>query len=60
MLPVSVPRVLQLRQPFSGELLVALPKEGVVPREMTPVPVDPERIRNAWAGRISGCQLGKA
>ena len=28
--------------------------------EMTPVNVDPERIRNAWAGRISGCQLGKA
>jgi ADP-ribosylglycohydrolase len=22
--------------------------------------VDPVRIRNAWAGRISGCQLGKA
>jgi hypothetical protein len=22
--------------------------------------VDPARIRNAWAGRISGCQLGKA
>ena len=26
----------------------------------TPRPVDPARIRNAWAGRISGCQLGKA
>ena len=22
--------------------------------------VDPARIRNAWAGRVSGCQLGKA
>jgi len=27
---------------------------------MTPAAVDPVRIRNAWAGRISGCQLGKA
>lgn len=27
---------------------------------MTRAAVDPIRIRNAWAGRISGCQLGKA
>jgi len=27
---------------------------------MTSAVVDPVRIRNAWAGRISGCQLGKA
>jgi len=27
---------------------------------MIPAAVDPVRIRNAWAGRISGCQLGKA
>jgi ADP-ribosylglycohydrolase len=27
---------------------------------MIPAVVDPVRIRNAWAGRISGCQLGKA
>ena len=27
---------------------------------MTPAAVDPVRIRNAWTGRISGCQLGKA
>jgi len=27
---------------------------------MAPATVDPARIRNAWAGRISGCQLGKA
>ncbi len=27
---------------------------------MTPVAVDPQRIRSAWAGRISGWQLGKA
>jgi len=27
---------------------------------MTRPAVDPTRIRNAWAGRISGCQLGKA
>ncbi len=26
---------------------------------MNALPVDPTRIRNAWAGRISGCQLGK-
>ncbi len=26
---------------------------------MTALTVDPARIRNAWAGRISGCQLGK-
>ena len=26
---------------------------------MSALPVDPKRIRNAWAGRISGCQLGK-
>jgi len=25
-----------------------------------PRAIDPARIRNAWAGRISGCQLGKA
>jgi ADP-ribosylglycohydrolase len=24
-----------------------------------PVEVDPQRIRNAWLGRISGCELGK-
>jgi hypothetical protein len=60
MLPVTVPGVLQLQQPFNEQFLVVLRKEGVVPKEMTPVPVDPERIRNAWAGRISGCQLGKA
>jgi ADP-ribosylglycohydrolase len=60
MLPMTVPGVLQLHQPFNGGSLVALPKEGLVPREMTPVAVDPERIRSAWAGRISGCQLGKA
>ena len=49
-----------MQQSFNGELLVALPKESVVPKEMTAAAVDPERIRNAWAGRISGCQLGKA
>jgi ADP-ribosylglycohydrolase len=27
---------------------------------MTRRVIDPTRIRNAWAGRISGCQLGKA
>jgi len=27
---------------------------------MAAAAVDPTRIRNAWAGRISGCQLGKA
>ena len=27
---------------------------------MSSVAVDMTRIRNAWAGRISGCQLGKA
>jgi ADP-ribosylglycohydrolase len=27
---------------------------------MASAAVDPTRIRNAWAGRISGCQLGKA
>jgi ADP-ribosylglycohydrolase len=27
---------------------------------MSSTVVDPVRIRNAWAGRISGCQLGKA
>jgi ADP-ribosylglycohydrolase len=27
---------------------------------MTLLAVDPSRIRNAWEGRISGCQLGKA
>ena len=27
---------------------------------MSSAVVDPVRIRNAWAGRISGCQLGKA
>ncbi len=26
---------------------------------MSALTVDPTRIRNAWAGRISGCQLGK-
>jgi ADP-ribosylglycohydrolase len=26
---------------------------------MEAIPVDPARIRSAWAGRISGCQLGK-
>jgi len=26
---------------------------------MRPMPVDPARIRAAWQGRISGCQLGK-
>ncbi len=26
----------------------------------TPVQVDPDRIRLAWQGRVSGCQLGKA
>jgi hypothetical protein len=27
---------------------------------MALLPVDVSRIRNAWAGRVSGCQLGKA
>ena len=27
---------------------------------MSTTVIDPVRIRNAWAGRISGCQLGKA
>lgn len=49
-----------MQQSFNGELLVLLPKESVVPKEMAAATVDPERIRNAWAGRISGCQLGKA
>ena len=26
----------------------------------TPIAVDPDRIRCAWQGRVSGCQLGKA
>jgi ADP-ribosylglycohydrolase len=60
MLPTTAPGVLQLQQPFNGQLLALLCKEGVVPKEMTPVAGDPERIRSAWAGRISGCQLGKA
>lgn len=57
---MTVPGMLQLHQPSNGEPLVALPKESAVSREVPAAAVDPERIRNAWAGRISGCQLGKA
>ncbi len=49
-----------MQRPFHGELLVLLREGDVVSAEMTPVAVDPERMRSAWAGRISGCQLGKA
>jgi hypothetical protein len=35
-------------------------KRGVEGSSMSALPVDPERIRGAWLGRISGRQLGKA
>jgi ADP-ribosylglycohydrolase len=36
------------------------PSSGSRRKMMTLLAVDPSRIRNAWEGRISGCQLGKA